>query len=317
MKNKLSLNKMSLCFSVLLFLPLLIKAQITECTPGASSAANDTEVGIDTGVSFPPILDQTSFMNFVAICEAERDNAPATIDVIFNGTATTFAKTGDFVNSGTNTCEIVYDNPSADPLISAPFAVDFPDVTDLCNYDAVGVLPVELQHFKVELKGNTVLLEWETLVELNNDRFEILHSSDSKNWSLIGTVPGVGDSRELQYYSMLDENPVAGNNYYALVQFDKDGKSTVSRVKVVQLEVDTYTKLYPNPASENLTVEISENVKLPAQLRVFDSLGRNVKSVQVNDYFRSIDLNGLDKGFYYLRVSDERRIYSSDRFVKQ
>lgn len=138
--------------------------------------------------------------------------------------------------------------PGGDVVITGPFwnTADFDpnagvaDITALASGDSYVAryarstpLPVELLSFNGRCQGATVLLEWSTASELNNDHFDVLRSGDGDQWSLIGTVAGMGNSQQLITYRFMDTDPEAGTAYYRLGQVDLDGIASPSGIIAV------------------------------------------------------------------------------------
>ncbi|MFY8035253.1 MAG: beta strand repeat-containing protein, partial [Flexibacteraceae bacterium] len=86
-------------------------------------------------------------------------------------------------------------------------------------------LPVTLTKFTGRNVNGQANLFWTTAAELNNSGFEIMKSTDGKNWSVIGFVKGVGTSNKVNNYAFTDANLVY-NSFYKLRQVDFDGKTT-------------------------------------------------------------------------------------------
>src|SRR5205823_3492601 len=103
-------------------------------------------------------------------------------------------------------------------------------------------LPVSLVRFSAKENNGSVLLEWATASELNNDYFMIEKSTASKmltdnSWRNIGRVSGAGNSTAMHAYNYTDDEPLAGAAYYRLKQVDYDGKSTYSPVQFVKTSI--------------------------------------------------------------------------------
>jgi len=96
--------------------------------------------------------------------------------------------------------------------------------------DGVTTLPIELSSFSAKKDNGTVNLYWSTASEKNNDYFKLLRSIDGKNFNEIGRLNGAGTKNDASYYQFSDKKPIAGTNYYKLVQVDFDGKSSESKV---------------------------------------------------------------------------------------
>lgn len=95
------------------------------------------------------------------------------------------------------------------------------------NYlEDINVLPVVLDGFSATKQNNSVSLNWKTLSEKDNSKFEVFRSGDVDQISkLIKTVTGKGNTSTLTNYSTVDNSPLIGNNYYKLVQIDFNGKA--------------------------------------------------------------------------------------------
>ncbi|GAA4384167.1 IPT/TIG domain-containing protein [Hymenobacter koreensis] len=116
-------------------------------------------------------------------------------------------------------------------------------------------LPVSLTAFTAELTKPGTLLRWATAQEKNNDRFEVLRSLDGREFSRLADVKGQGNTSSPSHYSYLDALPAAASTvYYRLRQVDFDGKASLSQVVSVSTEASLPPALYPNPATERVTL---------------------------------------------------------------
>lgn len=169
-------------------------------------------------------------------------------------------------------------------------------------------LPVELVAFSATLTDeNTVDLNWQTASEKDNDRFEIYHSTDGDQWTLIHSENGVGTTNEMQYYSAEDRAPIMGVNYYKLTQIDFNGISEtfeVVRVEVIPVEA---VSVYPNPAKEFITLHGIES----GAWTIIDYSGRQYLSGIAKES-EIINIGNLQKGTYLLQSCG--KVYP---FVKQ
>ncbi len=116
-------------------------------------------------------------------------------------------------------------------------------------------LPVTLISFTADLENSEVKLNWSTAAEINNDFFTIQKSKDESGWEDVVRVPGNGTSSVTQFYSAIDQQPFTGTSFYRLKQTDIDGKESFSPiVSVKRTEEGSSISVYPNPASNQLTV---------------------------------------------------------------
>lgn len=108
--------------------------------------------------------------------------------------------------------------------------------------------PVELIGFKGQAAGNSVVLTWATAQEQNADRFVVQRSSDASEFVSVGTRQSAGTTDRQQYYSLTDESPRNGLNYYRLQQIDRDGSAVYSKAIAVRVDASQpYASLLENP----------------------------------------------------------------------
>ena len=171
------------------------------------------------------------------------------------------------------------------------------------------ILPVELISFEVSSNEQGTIVSWSTASEIDNDRFEILTSIDSENWTVVRIVEGAGNSNvQLDYKEQFD-NPFDDGTLVRLSQVDFDGTTSLSEIAVVEQPSDMANrdlKIFPIPVEDRFTVEGEE---ITGVITITDPLGRSVYSQEVNETGRlslSADELGLQPGLYYLGSSSGR-----------
>jgi len=120
-----------------------------------------------------------------------------------------------------------------------------------------GVLPIKLSGFTVSREDKRVKLEWTTASEQNNSRFEIQRSSDGKTWNTIANVKGQGTTAASNAYKVYDNSPLSGINYYVIKQYDVNGHSYQSDVKILRMpDVKSIIFVSPNPSRSGINFNI-------------------------------------------------------------
>ncbi|MGN6420656.1 MAG: T9SS type A sorting domain-containing protein [Pseudobacter sp.] len=170
------------------------------------------------------------------------------------------------------------------------------------NFSVTSTLPVTLQHFTAERKGNAVLLNWTTASEQNNQGFDVERSVNGKDWSLIGSIKSkavYGNSQQKLEYLYVDNVPASGINFYRLKQTDLDGRFEYSNMR--QLTIDAVKLVfYPNPADATLFVS---GLRQVSSLQLFNANGQLIKTVSVQAAgSKLVDMSGLPSGSYILKV---------------
>lgn len=92
------------------------------------------------------------------------------------------------------------------------------------------ILPVNLIVFNAQKINNTIVISWNTTQEINSSYFTVQHSTDGNNWTIIANKSAAGTSNSSINYQVTDNAPITGNNYYRLLQVDKNGTSTLSSI---------------------------------------------------------------------------------------
>jgi hypothetical protein len=182
-------------------------------------------------------------------------------------------------------------------------------VYDNCTSAAVA-LPITLSSFQAKASNNTAVLTWETAQEKDNDYFQIEHSTDGIRFETVSEIiPGAGNSDKFNRYTWTDETPDAGIHYYRLKQVDIDGTVHFHGIRSVTIERgNTEVKVFPNPATQQVTIRLSDNNELPTNISVMDLTGRQVLSKMAGEGVASVelDLSSLPSGNYSVAISNER-----------
>ncbi len=184
-------------------------------------------------------------------------------------------------------------------------------------------LPVELGRFEGFVDGCNVNLEWETLSEKNNEKFQVEYSSDGEKFDVLGVVYGAGTTADVQIYSFLHRNVVSDFNYYRLRQVDFDGTFEYSDVITIQTECfkdGGVSAVFPNPTIDGLINISYNNVGgTKATIKVMNVLGRVVlnQEVELVEDRNVIDLNlsFLTSGHYIILIEQNNKIETAS-FIK-
>jgi Leucine-rich repeat (LRR) protein len=179
---------------------------------------------------------------------------------------------------------------------------------DLAPLPTCASLPVELLNFDVQnTEGSKNYLTWRTASETNNSHFDIERSTDGTTFHSIGQVKG---NNKASSYQFVDNQPFV-TTYYRLRQIDFDGTETLSNiVSVVQKGKGKALIIYPNPVSNTLTVEnTEEDDEEVGNFQIINLLGQQVLSGKTG---QGLDVSALPQGTYVLRVGEEQA-----KFVKE
>jgi hypothetical protein len=205
---------------------------------------------------------------------------------------------------GTATNNIGENNSNANPVTYT--------VGSLC---AMPTLPVSLIDFNSKAQPDgSVSLNWATASENNNNYFLLERSADGKNFNELTTVYSKdGNSTSRLDYQFTDENPVIGNNYYKLSQFDNDGKSQELGLRVERgLLITQSSSIYPNPLKGSaFNVVLNQQINGLVSVRVSNLSGLEIyrNDVQASSGNLKVELPFKPANGIYLVKAGENQTF--------
>jgi hypothetical protein len=184
----------------------------------------------------------------------------------------------------------------------------------------LSVVPVTLTRFSGTVVQKDALLSWATASELNMAGYEVERSLNGTNFTTVGNRVDALNSTLTQQYQLIDKHifdTQAGNVYYRLKMINMDGGVTYSGMLVLSLKGNTITRLYPNPANQNIFLEVVLSGE-KTQFYIYNAEGRLMRSEQRSvvkgKNLLEFDIANLPKGIYYLQYEN---LVRKTMFVKQ
>lgn len=147
----------------------------------------------------------------------------------------------------------------------------------IAKIGSCSAVPVQFLSFTGKDNVHSVLLNWITGREKNNDRFTVMKSVDGENFEAIGTVKGKGDSNNPTQYSFADVDAGYGVNYYKIIQHDYNGESDQTEVILVNKISKVEMLVAPNPFNNSTEIRLMSSVEGSAELRILDVQGNIVE----------------------------------------
>jgi len=177
-------------------------------------------------------------------------------------------------------------------------------------------LPVRFVDFTGVKSGQTVVLDWTTGSETNNDHYEVETSKDGSAFYMIGSEASKGDNDTEQSYSFTDHSPASGENYYRLKQVDKDGHSTYSKTIIVEFSAKASIQLFPNPVTDELRLLLPKPVSsLVVSIYSMNGALMQRNSVQFVTRQYNLDLASFAAGVYIVEIRADNEIQQA-RFIR-
>jgi hypothetical protein len=185
-------------------------------------------------------------------------------------------------------------------LYKGPLDIELPD----------SQLPIELLDFDVFKEGESVRIEWETLIEIDNDYFLIERTKNFTSIEPISQVFSNGNGEGHQYLTY-DDSPFDGISYYRLKQVDFNGDFSFTDWKVVDFEHKDGLELsiFPNPSydGQGILSVFSERNNHITEVQVFNANGqliwrKPILNATSNSNEIHIDIGTDQSGTYFIKA---------------
>jgi hypothetical protein len=180
-------------------------------------------------------------------------------------------------------------------------------------FNGAGSLPTNGLTVKAYKKNKTVVIDWEAVAEHGVQVYNVEKSIDGNNFSKLGEAAAI-NANATSEYSLIDNNPVVGVNYYRIKTIQNNSNTVYSKIVRVEMSdkgVKSIT-VYPNPVKgSTIGVQMSNLEAGVYAARLFNSLGQEVwtNSVKHNGNNGSISLDlgkVLAAGSYQLSFTDTK-----------
>jgi len=193
-----------------------------------------------------------------------------------------------------------------------PF-VDHPEyVAQVWNSTCPGLsaLPVDIILFSGTLNGNAVKLNWDVATEINLEKYEVERSFNGTDYTKIGSVKA--ENRTSYGYTDNVEELGGRRIYYRLKKVDKDGKFAYSPVFTLHVPLNTKFRVYPNPASDVLKLQLNNNSNEVVAIAITDITGKMVlqQQVKASQGLINISISHLRTGNYIVKMITRDTEYS-------
>jgi uncharacterized repeat protein (TIGR01451 family) len=176
-------------------------------------------------------------------------------------------------------------------------------------------VPVKLEYFSVNKKGNANQLNWKASCTYGNAAFVIERSDDGIHFKAIGNITATALRCQLPF-NFIDNNPVAGKNYYRLKISDADGKSFNSKTLVIGnnkagVEIT---------AIANNTVYFTSNKQQVITMKIVVADGREIlnqkQTVAAGNNNIHLQIKSMGKGIYTLLIYTNNQQITIKKFIR-
>jgi hypothetical protein len=201
----------------------------------------------------------------------------------------------DFYNTGTEAKDLTHDTYKK---FSA----------EIYNGLISGVVPVQFTYINAAAVGSNATISWGIEQPADVRSYEVQYASVGNNFSFFAGKPGALFGTNYSYSFPFNKS-LAG--YYRVKANLYNGNIIYSDVKRIgDATIDIAFNIYPNPVTgSSFTITVSDAGKKQAAL--YNAAGKLVKRIDFNDLKKVVDVSGLEKGYYILKVISGDKVMST------
>jgi hypothetical protein len=217
-----------------------------------------------------------------------------------------FAENGSYLKQVGNTPWTVFDAAGTPELTTTISGGNF--LRGPSTLLGSGPLPITLSGFSASVNSDAVDLTWTTAQEFNSDHFAVERSTDGgTRWFTLANVSAAGYSSLPLNYAYTDDAPAAGVNEYRLESIDRDGKTSLSPIKVIRTGLIAALSVFPNPASDVVNVSFkSTQAAGMLSIRLMNQFGQILTEKKLENAAGttvSLPISNYPQGNYLIVVS--------------
>jgi len=150
--------------------------------------------------------------------------------------------------------------------------------------------------------------------------YEVERSKDGKSFEKIAAL----SARNSENYSLIDETPFSGNNYYRIKAIARSNRGIYSNIVRVNLnETQISISTYPNPAKgNNLQISVSNFEKGNYHLNIYNAAGQKAATRQITydggSSMFNIGIESLAPGMYLMQlINEQNESIAEQKLIRQ
>jgi hypothetical protein len=184
------------------------------------------------------------------------------------------------------------------------------------------VLGMQLLSFDAETVNNSkVELTWSINEETGFMGYNAERSRNGTDWEQVAFIPATGSGTH--QYEMEDNNPYTGNSFYRLKLNHANGPVRYSAIRPVKVtDISTSISLFPNPATDKVTITIAGISHQPAYIIIADVHNKSLyyQKAILTEGSNTIELpvqRSWPDGIYFIQVSTATKLVSKKLIIKR
>jgi hypothetical protein len=169
---------------------------------------------------------------------------------------------------------------------------------------------------------NAVQINWSTAAETASYLYTVEHSTDQNTWTGIATVMGQHHQNTDNHYSVVDQTPNLGMNYYRIKRSSTLGGDAFSDMREIDLQVDAVNaiSIFPNPTVEQFTIRSIAQYDSDLTIDITNTRGQIIETITVPQgqlLNKTVSTFNYQPGLYIVRLrtgTDNIRTFKVTKF---
>ncbi|MBL4653335.1 MAG: T9SS type A sorting domain-containing protein [Flavobacteriales bacterium] len=168
-----------------------------------------------------------------------------------------------------------------------------------------------------------------TITIINSPIISATSTNESTPGASDGTATANASGGNTPYTYLWDNGETTSNisglsiGKYTVTVFDASGcynqaDASISLVSIIELNSNSFFKLYPNPSTGNLTLEWIDTPSSAVEITVYNVIGETIISKQNerNKTIINLDLSNYSKGIYVISVKTDTQQFTKKLILK-
>jgi hypothetical protein len=177
---------------------------------------------------------------------------------------------------------------------------------------------------KAERANNlAVNLQWETKYAFKASGFSIERSpADTFHFATVNFALASAKTDFKKNYHLPDYNDYSGISFYRIKQLNRDTTYLYSNIVSVKGYDALPFRIYPNPVSDRLWIEITAKQSGNASIMIYDGTSKTLRQqstacTENRLTVQSIDVSKLAAGLYQVRILLPDKTFLTGKFIKE
>jgi hypothetical protein len=179
-----------------------------------------------------------------------------------------------------------------------------------CNTSSHYLANNEVLDMNATAEVNSARIQWINNTGFKNDFFTVEKANPvSGDFEQLTIINNQNTTEDNEFYSVSDNAPTEGDNTYRVKVTYVDGTSKISVPQTVKFNASASIRVFPNPASETVAVDLSKYKGEAVTISMYNQFGQQVLTQQVEKASGTVnvDVSQNAVGNYLIRVVSKGR----------